>query len=73
MIENTFENCTDSSKAFIEELNRTGKSVQSIIEEIEKSGKATSGIFQFDANSTSLEAVKQQLELQKQIVAELEK
>lgn len=72
-IENTFENSTDSSKAFIEELNRTGKSVQSIIEEIEKSGKATSGIFQFDANSTSLEAVKQQLELQKQIVAELEK
>lgn len=73
MIENTFENSTDSSKTFIEELNRTGKSVQSIIEEIEKSGKATSGIFQFDANSTSLEAVKQQLELQKQIVAELEK
>lgn len=72
-IENTFENSTDSSKAFIEELNRTGKSVQSIIEEIEKSGKATSGIFQFDANSTSLEAIKQQLELQKQIVAELEK
>lgn len=72
-IENTFENSTDSSKAFIEELNRTGKSVQSIIEEIEKSGKATSGIFQFDANSTSLEAVKQQLELQKQIVAELER
>ena len=72
-IENTFENSADSSKAFIEELNRTGKSVQSIIEEIEKSGKATSGIFQFDANSTSLEAVKQQLELQKQIVAELEK
>lgn len=72
MIENTFENSTDSSKAFIEELNRTGKSVQSIIEEIEKSGKATSGIFQFDASSTSLEAVKQQLELQKQIVAELE-
>ncbi|MDR1715695.1 MAG: hypothetical protein LBS20_07605 [Prevotella sp.] len=72
-IENAFDNSTDSSKAFVEELNKTGKSVQFIIEEIEKSRKATSGMFQFDSNLTGLEAAKQQLDIQKQIVAELEK
>lgn len=71
-MQESFEIGTDSSRQFVDGLNKAGSSIDSIVERMRRSQEETSNIFQFDPNMSAFDAVKQQLEIQKKTVADIE-